>query len=339
MILTLNVGSSSLKYAAYDERENLIEKGAIEEIGKKVRSHAEAADLVLKKVKEPKWIGHRIVHGGSFYTKPTRITDTVVEKLESLIPFSPLHLPEELEVVKKLHSQKRMQVACFDTAFHRAMPKIHQMFPLPSSLWEEGVKRYGFHGLSYEYILSHLGEEAKNQRIIIAHLGNGASMAAVKNGQPIDTTMGLTPAGGIMMGTRSGDLDPGILTFLMREKKYGSEAMNRLVNQESGLLGVSEKTHDMHTLLQLRNTDPKATEAISLFCYLAKKAIGSLAAALGGVDLLIFTAGIGERSKEIREEIMQGLEFLEIHKKARVIETDENLMIARHTRTVLQKIT
>ena len=319
MILTLNVGSSSLKYALYDENEKC-------QVGGEVKDDVEE---VLKKVPKFDLVGHRIVHGGSLFTKPTRISDSVIKKLESLIPFSPLHLPKELAVVKKLHGMGLTQVACFDTAFHRAMPKLHQHFPLPAFAWKEGIKRYGFHGLSYEYIMAHLGERASGKRIVIAHLGNGASMAAVLNGKPIDTTMGFTPAGGIMMGTRSGDLDPGVLSYLMREKGYGPAQLDALVNHQSGLMGISEKTSDMKVLLDTRKTDQKAEDAITLFCYIARKSIGALSAALGGLDLLIFTGGIGEHAKDIRTEICKGLEYL--NHETEVIPTNENLMIARHT--------
>lgn len=334
MILTLNVGSSSLKYALYEE--DLKESGEVRDIGKESLTHQLAVEELLKKIDKPAAIGHRVVHGGSSFTKPTQITDLVIQALETLIPFSPLHLPFELDLIKYLHKFGYRQVACFDTAFHRAMPSLHQQFPLPSFLWEEGIKRYGFHGLSYEYIISYLGEKVRDKKIIIAHLGNGASMAAVLNGKPIDTTMGFTPAGGIMMGTRSGDLDPGILSYLIREKGYGSTQIDSLINHQSGLLGLSNRSSDMKTLLDLRTSDKKAKEAIDLFCYLARKAIGSLTAALGGLDLLVFTGGIGEHSKPIREEICKGLDYLNIGEKVQIIATNENLMIARHTKAVVE---
>ena len=327
MILTINVGSSSLKYSLYDGDLKVLEEGD-------VPMREDAIDEVLQKVPKPKIVGHRIVHGGSEFTKPTKITDTVLQKLEDLIPFSPLHLPQELEVVKKLHGMGMTQVACFDTAFHQAMPSMHKHFPLPSFLWSEGVKRYGFHGLSYEYILDYLGEKAGGKKLIIAHLGSGASMAAISNKKPIDTTMSFTPASGIMMATRSGDLDPGVLSYLMREKGYGPTQIDALVNHQSGLLGISEKTGNMKELLELSKSDKKAKMAVSLFCYIARKAIGALTATLGGLDLFVFTGGIGGKSKEIRSEIMKGLEYLEIEKKMQVIPTDENLMIARHTKNI-----
>jgi len=324
MILTLNVGSSSLKYALYDENLKSLEAGEVDSI-----------DTLLQKMEKPYVVGHRIVHGGSEFIKPTRITDTVLKKLEMLIPFSPLHLPRELEIVKKVQELELPQVACFDTSFHRAMPTMHQHFPLPAFLWKEGVKRYGFHGLSYEYILHHLGEKAEEKKIIVAHLGSGCSMTSIDNKKPIDTTMGFTPAGGIMMATRSGDLDPGVLSYLMREKGYGPTQIDALVNEQSGLLGVSEKTGDMKELLKDAKSDRSSALSIHLFCYLARKSIGSLTASLGGLDHLIFTGGIGEKSKEIREEICKGLDYLDIKNKVEVIPTNENWMIALHTKNLL----
>ena len=335
MILAINVGSSTLKYCLYDEDDKEIKKGEVEEIGKKIPTHAAAVEELLSTLPKPSAIGHRVVFGGNAFTSPVRIKEAVIEKLDSFIPFSPLHLPFELDVIKLCHHLGFVQVACFDTAFHRAMPTLHQHFPLPRFTWKEGVKRYGFHGLSYEYILSSLGQTALGKKIIIAHLGNGSSMAAIKNGHPIDTTMGLTPTGGLMMGTRSGDLDPGILTFLMREKGYGPTQIDALINHQSGLLGVSEITSDVKTLLSLRHSNKQADEALTLFCYCARKAIGSLAAALEGLDLLIFTGGIGEHAEEIREEICKGLGYLNIKANTHVIPTNEALMIARHTRNIL----
>lgn len=332
MILTLNVGSSSLKYALYDEELRALEEDTLP-------MEEESIFTLLKKLPPLKAIGHRIVHGGDEFDQPTRITDAVIQKLEKLIPFSPLHLPIELDVVKKLQKEKILQVACFDTSFHRAMPLLHQHFPLPLSLWNEGIKKYGFHGISYEYILDYLGNEAEGKKIVIAHLGSGASMVGIDDGKPIDTTMGLTPTGGIMMSTRSGDLDPGILTYLIREKEYNAEKLDALLNHKSGLLGISDQSSDMKKLLELAKTDEKAKMAITLFCYIARKAIGSLAAALGGLDILIFTGGIGEKSKEIRIEICEELDFLKAYEKMRVIPTNENLMIAKHTKKLLETIT
>lgn len=323
LILTFNVGSSSLKFALYDQALTLIKEGDLP-------LREDTAFEILKNIPRPAAIGHRIVHGGNDFVQPVQITDTVITKLEKLIPYSPLHLPIEIDLVKKLQREKIPQVACFDTAFHHAMPILHRHFPLPQSMWNDGVKKYGFHGLSYEYILDTLDDEARGKKIIIAHLGSGSSMAAIHDGKPMDTTMGFTPAGGIMMATRSGDLDPGIVTYLMREKKYDAKEMDDLINHKSGLLGVSGKTSDMKKLLE--SSDENAILAVELFCYIARKHIGGLSAVLEGLDLLVFTGGIGENSEKVRSKICQGLEYLEIQNKIRVIPTDENLMIAKHTK-------
>ena len=246
------------------------------------------------------------------------------------------------------------QFACFDTAFHRRLPDLAQRFPLPRKLFDEGIRRYGFHGLSYEYVLQEFGPAAQRQRLIIAHLGNGASLAAVKDGLPADTSMGLTPTGGIMMGTRTGDLDPGILIYLLRERRYNAAKLERLVDSESGLLGVSELTSDMKALLAKRDSDPRAAEAVAIFCRSVRKEIGAFAAVLGGVDMLVFTGGIGEHAPAVREEICRDLGHLGIRIDSaknnapkdvisaaesacvvRVVATNEELMIARHTRTAI----
>jgi acetate kinase len=246
------------------------------------------------------------------------------------------------------------QVVCFDTAFHRRLPELAQRFSLPRKLFDEGIRRYGFHGLSYEYVLQALGPAAQRQRLIMAHLGNGSSLAAVKDGSPMDTSMGLTPTGGVMMGTRAGDVDPGVLIFLLREKHYDADKLERLVDAESGLLGVSELTSDMKTLLAKRDSDPRAAEAVAMFCRSVRKEIGAFAAVLGGLDTLVFTGGIGERAPAVREEICRDLGHLGVRLDAarnndredvisaaqsacmvRVVATNEELMIARHTRAVI----
>ncbi len=278
-----------------------------------------------------------------------------MESLRKLAPLAPLHLPSELSVIEAVsaHFPALPQVVCFDTAFHHRMPEEARRLPLPRALWDAGIRRYGFHGLSYEYIVWRLGPAARG-RTIIAHLGNGASMAAVRNGLPVDTTMGLTPAGGFMMGTRSGDLDPGVLLYLLREKDYDSERLDRLVNDESGLLGVSGLSSDMKTLLERRGREPAAAQAVAMFCCQLRKHIGALAAALGGLDTLVFTGGIGERAAPVRWEACQGLDHLGLRLDAesnaahadtisrpdsrcvvRVIPTQEDLMIARHVRKAL----
>jgi len=271
------------------------------------------------------------------------------------IPFAPLHMPAEILGIDAVSGQypELGQVACFDTAFHRDIPEIARRLPMTRTLWHEGVFRYGFHGLSYEYIVAALGNDVRG-RFIVAHLGNGASMAALRDGNSVDTTMGFTPTGGLMMGTRSGDLDPGILIYLMEEKGYDANQFNKLLNHRSGLLGVSGISSDMKTLLEKSASEPHAAQAIDMYCYHARKAIGALSAVLGGLDGLVFTGGIGERAAPVRAMICEGLGYLGIHvdreKNAqhdgiispetsactvRVIPTNEDMVIARHTRRLL----
>jgi acetate kinase len=301
-------------------------------------------------------VGHRIVHGGVKYNQPQLIDSELLQAITELVRLAPNHLPHALKAIRAVqrYYPTLAQVACFDTAFHHQMPETARRFPLPRSLWDEGVLRYGFHGLSYEYIMQKLreeaGEEAALGRVIVAHLGNGSSMAAVKNGKSLDTTMGLTPAGGLMMGTRSGDLDPGLLLYLLEEKERSPATVGYLINQRSGLIGVSGHSSDMRDLLSRETGDPHAAQAIEMFCYQARKHLGALATVIGGLDTLIFTAGIGENSPEIRRRICRGMEFLGIHLDpgrnesnaavisrddslvaVRAMKTDEALMIARHT--------
>jgi acetate kinase len=379
-ILCLNGGSSSLKYAVYrisDGGEERVFSGAIEAIGAeggrawlragdKVLSdqsgsfanHAEAvramfAALKTQGVTELAAAGHRIVHGGPKFTAPQRIDDRLKAALRELIPFAPLHLPSQVAMIEAVaaHFPDLPQVACFDTAFHIRMPEVAQRFALPGKLWEQGIKRYGFHGLSYEYVVRKLGDEL-GQRAVIAHLGNGSSMVALRDGVSIDTSMGMTPTGGFMMGTRSGDLDPGVLVHLLGAG-YSAEKLEALLNHEAGLLGVSGQSSEMKVLLEKRKTEPAAALAVQMFCYQARKFIGAFAAALGGLDTLVFTGGIGEHAATVRAEICSGLQYLgvaldgaannrnaEVISAAggrcvvRVVETDEDLMIARHTRSV-----
>jgi acetate kinase len=378
VILCLNSGSSSLKFALYqisDEDEILLAQGAVERndaqsarlwinsAQRKVEtSHLEvsspaaalhAVSVELERLELPRHdaVGHRLVHGGPHHAAPERITDMLVNELRSLIPFAPLHLPDEIAGIEAVtsHFSSLPQVACFDTAFHRSMPEVAQRFPLPRALWEEGIRRYGFHGISYEYIVRSLGDNLPS-RVIIAHLGNGASMAAIKDGSPLDTTMGFTPAGGFMMGTRCGDLDPGLILYLLQQQHFDGQRLERLVNHESGLLGVSGVSSDMKTLLERRDSEPDAALAVAMFCYQLRKHIGALTAVLGGLDLLVFTGGIGERAAPVRWEVCRGLEHLGIEFDrrrndasadtisaddsrclVRVIATNEDLMIARHT--------
>lgn len=303
-------------------------------------------------------VGHRIVHGGTKFSSPVRINSEVLDELQALIPLAPLHQPHNLAAIQAV--QETMpglpQVACFDTAFHRTMPDVAQTFALPRRFLEEGVRRYGFHGLSFEYVASvlpQLDPGASAGRTIIAHLGNGVSLCALRQGESRATTMGLTPLDGIPMGTRCGAIDPGVLLYLLDRHHLDSAALSRLLYHDSGLLGLSGVSSDMRQLLA--SDDPHAAEAVELFVYRVQREIGSLAAALGGLDSLIFTGGIGENSSIIRERIVQGSAWLglELDEEANqaghrrissaasqvsiwVIPTNEELMIARHTLRVLK---
>jgi acetate kinase len=382
-LLTINVGSSSLKAVLYrlGTTETAELRATAERIGSPnsrlrvadaqgtvlhqrsgaLPDHPTALDSLFTWLraerldKELSAIGQRVVQGGSRYSAPTLITDSLLAVLRSLVPLDTEHLPQALQVIEFLRDAYPSvpQVACFDTAFHRQMPPVAQMYPLPRNLWDAGVARYGFHGLSYEYILQELRAldgDAADGRVIVAHLGHGASMAAVHHGVAVDTTMGLTPTGGLVMSTRTGDLDPGVLLFLLESRGLTPAALSRLVNKEAGLLGVSGSTADMQDLLACEAMDSRAADAVALFCYQARKHLGGLVASLGGLDTLVFTAGIGEHSAVIRTRICDGLGYLGLELDAgrnaehapiisddasrvvvRVIPTDEDLMIARHT--------
>ncbi len=299
-------------------------------------------------------VGHRVVHGGSTFAEPVRLTPEVITALEQFVPLAPLHQPHNLTPVRLLLERRPdlPQVACFDTAFHRGNPPVAQMFALPDELTKAGVQRYGFHGLSYEYISSVLpryDSKAAKGRTVVLHLGNGSSMCALDDGRSVASTMGFTAVDGLMMGTRSGSLDPGVILYLIDEKKMDARAIERLIYQESGLLGVSGIASDMRTLLA--SDDPRAKRAIDLFVYRIRRELGSLAAALGGIDALVFTGGIGENAPVIRERICRDAAWLGVHidaaanagggprltverstASAWVIPTNEELMIARHTR-------
>jgi acetate kinase len=279
-----------------------------------------------------------------------------------MIPLAPNHMPHEIAAIVAVRRRYRAlpQVACFDTAFHRSMPRVAQMYALPRRYWDRGLVRFGFHGLSYEYIVSELrtltGDEAAGGRAVIAHLGNGASMAAVLRGKGVDTTMGFTPAGGLVMSSRTGDLDPGVIVHLLDREGVEPKDLNDLINKESWLLGVSTTSSDMKDLLAREASDERAADAVNLFCYQAKKWVGAFAAVLGGLDTLVFTAGVGEHAPEIRRRICRDLEHLGIRIDARrnernapvistedgpvtvrVIPTDEHRMIARHTERLLRE--
>jgi acetate kinase len=307
-------------------------------------------------------VGHRVVHGGVKNAYPHMITPELLESLKKFIPLAPGHLPQELRIIESVQQLYPVlrQVACFDTAFHRQMPEVAQMYALPRHLQDKGVIRYGFHGLSCEYLTCELrrqaGPEAADGRVVIAHLGTGASMTAVRYGKSVDTTMGFTPAGGLVMSTRSGDLDPGVLVYLLEEEDVQVSALNEMVNRKSGLLGVSRISSDMKDLLDKEKEEPHAAAAVNLFCYQAKKFLAALAATLGGLDTLIFSAGVGENAPTVRWRICGGMEFLGINldssrNKAnapiisqedspcivRVMRTDEDLMIARHTNDLIRE--
>jgi acetate kinase len=356
-ILCLNGGSSSLKFTLYDlgDVETRLATGAVRRLdGTAAAVEAVIGTLEAQGQPAPTAVGHRLVHGGPEHVAPERVDERLMTALRGLVPFAPLHLPGEIAGIEAVaaHLPGLPQVVCFDTAFHRRMPELAQRLPLPRALWDEGIRRYGFHGLSYEYVVQALGAAARG-RLVVAHLGNGASLAAIRDGLPIDTTMGLTPTGGVMMGTRSGDLDPGVLLHLLA-RGYDAAALERLVDHEAGLLGVSGITADMQTLLAQRAYEPHAAQAVDMFCYHVRKHVGALAAVLGGLDTLVFTGGIGERAVAVRACVCDGLAHLGIRLDAgrnaahaavisadnsacavRVVPTDEDLMIARHTRRVL----
>jgi acetate kinase len=379
----VNTGSSSLKVALYELgfSERLAFGADADRIGRadarlRVRGeaqpdvapaaladHGAALALVLERLERegpaPDAVGHRLVHGGPDLVEPVRLSPEARRLLERVVPLAPDHLPQALAAIDVVDRALPgvTQVACFDTAFHRTMPRVAQIVPLPRDVTGSTIVRYGFHGLSYEYVVGALAAEdpeAAAGRLIVAHLGNGASMAAVSSSRSLDTTMGFTPAGGLVMSTRSGDLDPGVLVHLAERRGLDGATLNELVNRRSGLLGVSGLSADMEELLASR--DPAAAEAVELFCYQARKAIGALSAVLGGLDTLVFTAGIGERAPTVRAAICAGLGYLgiELDEEAnergdrivsaagstvtvRVLATNEDLVIARHTRDLLAR--
>jgi acetate kinase len=382
-LLTINTGSSSLKAAVYrpqaDERREvslLAERIGHEDArlrltdaaGKTLLDakrdlpdHAAALAAFTDWLREERpaldvtAIGHRIVHGGERHREPERLTAALLDDLRALVPIDPDHLPQALAAIEAVGRDYPdvPQVACFDTAFHRRMPPVARRYALPREYERAGLLRYGFHGLSYEYIMATLHAEdvaAARGRIVIAHLGSGASMVAVREGVGRETTMGFSPTGGLVMGTRTGDLDPTVLLYLLTERGLSAEAVAELVNKRGGLLGVSGTSGDMRELLDRAWSDPRAAEAVELFCYTAKKWVGALVATLGGLDTLVFTGGIGERAAPVRAAICDGLGFLgialDVERNAahaprisvaggtvavRVLPTDEDLMIARHT--------
>jgi len=376
MILTVNGGSSSIKFALYKNGKHLLKifSGQISQIGLpaiKFTIDGQADLLSCKATDYPaaitclmdwldknatatavKAIGHRVVHGMQ-HTAPCLITQELLTELKQIIPYDPDHLPTAIKLIEAFqqHYPGTLQFACFDTGFHTTMPQVARLLPIPRRFAQKGIHRYGFHGLSYQYLMKELahiaGKKAAHGRVILAHLGSGASLAAVYKGKSMDTSMGFTPAGGLPMSSRSGDLDPGVAWIMMTTEKLSPRQFNQMINHESGLLGISETSGDMSTLLSQQAEDSRSAEAVELFCYQVKKWIGAFAAALGGVDILVFSGGIGENAPLIRARIGKGLSFLgmELHKKRNhknasriskdksrtvvyVIPTNEALMIA-----------
>jgi acetate kinase len=380
-VLTINGGSSSLKFAVFAATEPLerVVTGCVEQVGRGrsrlvVRAadggrredaavvapdQAAAAGVVLEQVERRVGlgaiavVGHRMVHGGGRFVEPAPIDAEMLDQLRRIAPLDPEHLPGEIALIEAIMSALPglPQVACFDTAFHRDLPRPAQIVPIPRRYWGLGVRRYGFHGLSYSFLMQELARIAApaeaEGRVVLAHLGSGASLAAVRDGRCLETTMGFTPASGLVMGTRCGDLDPGLVAFLARAEGMTPERFHHMVNHESGLLGVSESSADVRDLLARAADDVRAAEAIDLFCYRVRSAIGALSAALGGLDSLVFSGGIGENSAEVRRRTCEGLEFLGITldpqrnassaalistdaspARVRVIRTDEESMIA-----------
>ena len=386
-ILAINGGSSSIKFAVYEAVKPLKRSlhGTVDRIGLKgtnltfqntdgkpqashklaVGDHKSAANALIDWLEKQidftavKAVGHRVVHGMK-HTEPEPVTRKLLAELHRISPNDPDHLPREIELIETFRQRhpKLPQVACFDTAFHQTMPRVAKLLPIPRRFDAKGIQRYGFHGLSYAYLmeeLARLGDPAaKKGRVILAHLGNGASLAAVRDGKSIDTSMGFTPTAGLVMSTRSGDLDPGLAPYLARTGQMTISQFSKMVNHESGLLGVSETSSDMRDLLNREKRDVRAAEAVALFCYQAKKWIGAYAAALGGLDTLVFAGGIGENAPLVRARICEDLNFLGIkldksrnaktaavisknssRVTVRVIRTDEELMIARSVGRVL----
>jgi acetate kinase len=379
-ILTINGGSSSIKFALYAAVKPLKRglQGTVDRIGltgtnltfrdaddklqasRKLAAtdHKSAANALIDwlekemDLKSVKAVGHRVVHGMK-HTEPEIVTKKLLNELRRISPNDPDHLPREIELMETFRQRhpKLPQVACFDTAFHQTMPRVAKLLPIPRRFDAKGIQRYGFHGLSYAYLMEELTRRgdpaARKGRVILAHLGNGASLAAVRDGKSIDTSMGFTPTAGLVMSTRSGDLDPGLAPYLARTEQMTTSQFYKMVNHESGLLGVSETSSDMRDLLEHEQKDVRAAEAVALFCYQTKKWIGSFAAALGGLDTLVFAGGIGENAPVVRARICAGLDFLGLELDqarnansaakisnhasritVRVIHTDEELMMA-----------
>jgi acetate kinase len=358
-ILTINAGSSSVRFAMFSSgaRPLRLLDGKMERLGREA-APATAARLVQQlkaqsAIAAPDAVGHRVVHG-MLHTQPERVSPALLEELRRMASLDPEHLPREIELIEAMQRSypNVPHVACFDTAFHRGMPIEATLMPIPRRYAAQGVQRYGFHGLSYTFLMQELrrqGDRAASRgRVILAHLGSGASLAAVLDGRSIDTSMGFTPAAGLVMGTRSGDLDPGLASYLMLSESMSAAQFRTLVNEESGLIGLSESSADVRDLLERESTDSRAREAIAIFCYQAKKWIGAYTAALGGLDTLVFAGGIGENAAPVRRRICDGLQCIGIELDeslngqhaacistgrvaVRVIRTDEESVIANLT--------
>ena len=369
LILALNSGSSSLKFGIYyrgaSDEEPLM-TGSAEGIGHSngslrirsgdgkplvqregiLESQSDALSALGAAVQEhihavPVAVGHRIVHGGPNLRTHQLITPQVLDQLRSATHFAPLHIPQALLLIASAQSifPSAAHYACFDDAFHRTIPEVASHLPLPQRYYDAGIRRYGFHGLSYESLVHHFGEQLP-QRVIFAHLGNGASLCALRNGVSIDTTMGLTPTGGIPMGTRSGDLDPGVFLYLLRNEKFSADDLEDLLNHQSGLFALSSGESDVRVLEErARSNDLHASLALNIFALSVRKVIGAYIALLGGVDLLVFTGGIGEHSDRIRSAAANGLEFLGlIREKIQVVPTQEEQQIARCCRSMITQL-
>ena len=387
-VLTINGGSSSIRLAIFETGRPPLKvlDGKLERIGAadaalavtlrgggaslrvkaQVSDHGSAIEFLMDWLESEALlpgicaVGHRVVHG-MLHTAPERVTPALLAELKSIVPYDPEHLPREIALIESLQSRhpQMPQVACFDTAFHRSMPRVATQLPIPRRFESKGVQRYGFHGLSYSFLieeLARLGDAAASEgRVILAHLGSGASIAAVRNGKSVDTSMGFTPAAGLVMSTRTGDLDPGLMSYLASSEGMDAARFQAMVNHESGMLGISETGSDVRDLLAREPYDARAAEAIALFCYQAKKWLGSYAAVLGGLDTLVFAGGIGEHAAPVRARICEGLQFLGIQiddarnngnaplispdagaVAVRVMRTDEEIVIAKECIRLLQ---
>jgi acetate kinase len=363
-LLAVNSGSSSVKFAlfTYEARPSALRRGTIDATVRHTVAERLIALVETELVERPLVaIGHRLVHGGPEYRDARLITPEMLDALRRLVPFAPNHLPDEIELIDGFASLRphTPQIACFDTAFHRDLPDVARRLPVPQVYDAAGLRRYGFHGLSYAFLAQELsrvaGPDAAHGKVVMAHLGNGSSLAAVKAGRCVDTTMGFTPIGGVVMSTRSGDLDPGVVTYLVRTSGLSADEVEDVLSRHSGLLGISGISGDMRDLLAREPMEPECRLAVSIYCYEIKKRIGAYAAALGGIETLVFSGGIGQHAPSVRSRICEGLDFLglgidDVRNAAsaavistasapvtvRVIPTDEEVMIAQAIHRLLE---